>query len=201
MKIAPAWIYRLFAPTGLHPLAQGCASGATLGTCRATIQPQRGCVDRKVHVMSQSLSAVFVHLVFSTKERQRFLIDAQLRAKMHAYLGGVSAKLDSPPLLIGGTEDHIHALCRLGRTVSQADWVKELKRTSSAWIKERDASLSDFGWQSGYGVFSVSSSNLEAVRAYIATQEEHHQNRGFQEEYRAFLRKHKLEWDERYVWD
>ena len=151
--------------------------------------------------MPQSLSTVFVHLVFSTKDRQRFLQPAALREEMHAYLGGISAKLDSPPLLIGGTEDHVHALCRLGRTISQADWVKELKRVSSAWVKEHDNTLRDFAWQSGYGVFSVSASNVEAVRTYIAKQEEHHRVRCFQDEYRELLRKHGMEWDERYVWD
>ena len=120
---------------------------------------------------------------------------------MHAYLGGVSAKLDSPALLVGGTNDHIHALCRLGRTISQSDLAKEIKRASSIWIKDRDASLRDFAWQAGFGIFSVSASNVEAVRTYIAKQEEHHRIRSFQDEYRDFLRKHGMEWDERYVWD
>jgi putative transposase len=151
--------------------------------------------------MPQSLSTVYVHLVFSTKDRQTFLDPAALRDEMHAYLGGVSAKLDSPALLVGGTNDHVHALCRLGRTVSQSDLVKEIKRASSIWIKERDASLRDFAWQSGFGIFSVSASNVEAVRTYIAKQEEHHRFRSFQDEYREFLRKHGMEWDERYVWD
>ena len=151
--------------------------------------------------MPQSLFTLFVHLVFSTKERQRFLQPAALRTEMHAYLGGISAKLESPSLLVGGTEDHVHALCRLGRTISQADLVKELKRVSSTWAKDHDASLRDFAWQAGYGVFSVSASNVEAVRAYIARQGEHHRRCSFQEEYREFLRKHGMEWDERYVWD
>lgn len=151
--------------------------------------------------MPQSLSAVFVHVVFSTKDRQPFLRSPVIRAEMHAYLGGVSAKLDCPPLLVGGTEDHVHALCRLGRTITQADYVKELKRVSSVWVKEREGTSSGFAWQAGYGVFSVSASNVEAVRTYIAGQEEHHRKRSFQEEFRVFLQKHGLEWDERYVWD
>ena len=151
--------------------------------------------------MPQSLSAVSVHLVFSTKDRQPFLHSPALRTEVHAYLGGVSAKLDCPPLLVGGTEDHIHALCRFGRTISQADWVKELKRVSSVWGNEREGALSGFPWQAGCGAFSVSASNVEAVRTYIAGQEEHHRKRSFQEEFRVFLRKHGLEWDERYVWD
>ena len=120
---------------------------------------------------------------------------------MHSFLGGISKKLDCPPILVGGVEDHVHLLARHGRTITQADWVKELKRGSSLWIKERDPQLSDFAWQAGYGVFSVSTSNVDAVTDYIARQEEHHRKSTFQDEFRAMLRKHRIEWDERYVWD
>ncbi len=151
--------------------------------------------------MPQSLSCVLVHLVFSTKDRAPFLKDVGLRTECHAYLGGVSKKLECPPHIVGGTEDHVHLLCRLGRTVTQAEWVKELKRVTSVWIKQRDPALLDFAWQNGYGVYSVSASNADKVRAYISGQEDHHRKRTFQDEYRAFLRKHGMEWDERYVWD
>ena len=151
--------------------------------------------------MPQSLSCVHVHLVFSTKERAPFLRGAALRAEMHAYLGGISKKIECPPDMVGGTEDHVHLLCRLGRTVSQADWVKEIKRVSSVWVKQREPKLADFAWQAGYGAFSVSVTNVDKVRAYIASQEEHHRKQTFQDEYRAFLKKHGTEWDERYVWD
>ena len=120
---------------------------------------------------------------------------------MHAVLGGISRQLDCPPLLAGGVEDHIHLLARFGRTISPADWIKELKRASSLWIKTRDAASKEFSWQAGYGLFSVSASNVDAVREYIERQEEHHQKRSFQDELRALLRKHGVEWDERYVWD
>ncbi len=150
--------------------------------------------------MPQSLSAVYLHLVFSTKDRQPFLADVGLRAEVHAYPHGTSRQLDCPALIIGGVEDHVHLLARQSRTLSQSDWVKELKRVSSIWIKERELALADFAWQAGYGVFSVSTSNLEAVEHYIATQEEHHKKVTFQDEFRAFLRRHGVEWDERYVW-
>jgi REP element-mobilizing transposase RayT len=149
----------------------------------------------------QSFSAVHIHLVFSTKGRVPFLCDRDLRREMQAYLGGVSAHLDCPPRAVGGTEDHVHMLCRLARTLSQADWVREVKRASSVWIKEREPKLRDFAWQAGYGAFAVSMSNVELVHGYIAGQEEHHAKVSFQDEYRAFLRKHGIEWDERYVWD
>jgi len=151
--------------------------------------------------MPQSHSTVYLHLVFSTKDRMPFLRDAALRAEVHAYLGGISKQLDCPPIIVGGVEDHIHLLARMGRGVSQSDWVKELKRVSSAWIKTRAAGMERFSWQAGYGVFSVSTSNLESVERYIANQEEHHRKIPFMEEYRNFLRKNGVEWDERYVWD
>ena len=120
---------------------------------------------------------------------------------MYAFLGGVSKKLGCPPIIIGGTADHVHLLCQLGRTISLADWVKELKRISSIWVKKRDPGLATFGWQSGYGSFSVSKSNLDTVRKYIVDQKKHHKKRSFQDEYRMLLRKHGLEWDEQYVWE
>ncbi|MCX6873424.1 MAG: IS200/IS605 family transposase [Verrucomicrobia bacterium] len=151
--------------------------------------------------MSQSLSAVYLHLVFSTKDRHPFLRDPALRAETHAYLGGISKQLDCVPIIIGGVDDHVHILAHHARTITQADWVKELKRVSSLWIKQRDPSLRDFAWQSGYGIFSVSASNLETVERYIANQEEHHRKTTFQDEYRAFLKRHSIPWDEKYVWD
>ncbi|MGH7950197.1 MAG: IS200/IS605 family transposase [Candidatus Binataceae bacterium] len=123
------------------------------------------------------------------------------RAGLHSYLGGVSKQLDCPPLLVGGVEDHVHLLARFGRTITQAEWVKELKRVSNLWLKERGRDYADFEWQGGYADFSVSQSNLEPVKQYIAGQEEHHRKIGFQDELRALLRKHELDWDEKYVWD
>ena len=103
--------------------------------------------------MPQSLSAVYLHLVFSTKERRAFLKDQVLRSECHAYLGGISKKLECPLILAGGVEDHVHLLARQSRSITQADWVKELKRASSLWIKERDPAAREFAWQAGYGVF------------------------------------------------
>ncbi|MBI5528525.1 MAG: transposase [Deltaproteobacteria bacterium] len=151
--------------------------------------------------MPQSLSAVYVHLVFSTKERRPFFRDQSVRHELHAYLNGVSKRLDCPTIVVGGIEDHVHVLGRLGRTVSQAEWTKELKRVSSLWIKERGPGFAEFAWQAGYGAFSVGQSGLERAREYIGSQEGHHRTFGFQEELRTLLRKYQLEWDERYVWD
>jgi putative transposase len=151
--------------------------------------------------MPQSLSAVYIHLVFSTKERYPFLRDKPTRDALHSCLGGVSKQLDCPSILVGGVEDHVHLLARFGRTITQAEWVKELKRVSNLWLKKRGRDYADFEWQSGYADFSVSQSNLEQVKQYIAGQEEHHRKIGFQDELRALLRKHEIVWDEKYVWD
>ncbi len=151
--------------------------------------------------MPQSFSAVHIHLVFSTKDRRPFLRDPDTRDALHAYLGAVSTQIDCPPVRIGGVEDHVHILARLGRTRTQADWVKELKRVSNIWLKERVPDLADFEWQRGYAAFSVSHSNLEQVRTYVEQQEAHHHKSTFQDELRALLQKHELAWDERYVWD
>jgi putative transposase len=151
--------------------------------------------------MPQSLSAVYLHAVFSTKDRHRFLREPMLRINLHAFLGGVSRRLDCPSIIAGGTDDHIHQLIRLGRTIAQADWIKEIKRTSSLWVKQREPRLCSFAWQAGYGFFSVSPSDLDAVRQYIASQEENHRKVSFQDEFRTMLKEHGLEWDERYVWD
>ena len=150
--------------------------------------------------MPQSLSAVYIHLVFSTKHRQPFLRDKSLREDLHAFLGGTSKTLECPPLIVGGVEDHVHLLARFGRTITQAEWVKELKRVSNLWLK-KEAGIADFEWQAGYSDFSVSQSNLERVKRYITNQERHHLKKSFQDEVRALLTKHHIEWDERYIWD
>ena len=151
--------------------------------------------------MPQSLSVVYIHLVFSTKDRRPYLRDPKLRADTHSYLGEISKRLDCTPILMGGVEDHVHILSRFGRTITQADWVKELKRASNEWLKRQSRENCDFQWQGGYSDFSVSTSNLDRVMKYIANQEEHHRKMSYQDEVRALLRKHKEKWDERYIWD
>ncbi len=99
--------------------------------------------------MPQSLSAVYIHLVFSTKQRRPLLRDVLRRGALHAYLGSISKNLDCPPILVGGVEDHVHLLCRFGRTIAQAEWVKELKRVSNLWLSEQGPDYGDFQWQGG----------------------------------------------------
>jgi putative transposase len=151
--------------------------------------------------MPQSLAKILVHTVFSTKDRRPFLRDAALREEMHRYLGGVLNHLECQPIIVGGVEDHVHLLNCLSRTCQVAEMIKELKRASSLWIKERDPSLGDFAWQGGYGIFSIGFSQLETVRRYIADQEAHHRKCSFQDELRLLLERYQVAYDERYVWD
>jgi putative transposase len=151
--------------------------------------------------MSQSLSNVLVHLVFSTKDRHPFLKDEQIRDDLHRQLGGTSKTLKSPTVIVGGVEDHVHILARQARTIALADWVKELKRVTSIWIKDQTPDLGAFQWQAGYGAFSVSQSNSDQVADYIRHQKEHHHKMDFRTEYRELLERHGIEYDERYVWD
>jgi REP element-mobilizing transposase RayT len=151
--------------------------------------------------MAQSLSKILVHIVFSTKDRRPFLNDRELLTELHAYLGGILARLECQPLIVGGVADHVHALSALARTRTVADVVKEIKRGSTLWIKAADSSLTDFAWQGGYGAFSIGASQISTVRNYIANQEEHHRKVSFQDEFRTLLKRYDVEFDERYVWD
>ena len=151
--------------------------------------------------MPQSLAKLWVHLIFSTKDRYPFLTDKAVRRDTHAYLATVLRSHECETVIVGGIENHVHALFALSRNYSIADIVKEIKITSSRWIKEKSPTQEKFHWQSGYGAFSVSQSHLKPVIDYIERQEEHHQHVTFQDEYRSFLKKYNVEYDERYVWD
>ena len=148
--------------------------------------------------MPQTLGNVVVHLIFSTKQRKP-LIAPDIRADLFAYLGGIVRELRSTALIVNGTCDHVHMLIRIRPANSIAELARIVKANSSGWI--RKGGHPEFAWQSGYGVFSVSESGIPAVTKYIANQDEHHKTRSFQEEFVAFLKKNKVAYDERYVWD
>jgi REP element-mobilizing transposase RayT len=151
--------------------------------------------------MPQSLVQIYVHLVFSTKDRRPFLRDKAFRERVHAYLAGICNNQDSPSIRVGGVEDHVHILCRLSKTLDVAALVREIKRDSSKWIKDQNPRLGDFHWQNGYGAFSISPSHVETLEEYIRNQEEHHRRESFQDEFRRLCAKYGLQIDERYVWD
>jgi REP element-mobilizing transposase RayT len=150
--------------------------------------------------MPQSLAAIYVHVIYSTKNRQP-LIRPEIEEELRRYHAGILRNLESPMICSDGTADHIHTLFRLGRKVIIADVVEELKKSSSKWIKTKGPEYSDFIWQSGYGAFSVGQAGVEDVKRYIANQKEYHRQKTFQEEYREFLSKYEIEYDELYVWD
>ena len=150
--------------------------------------------------MPQSLSKVILHIIFSTKNREPWL-ESNVRPRMHAYLATVCRDLGAELVRVGGVADHVHIVTTLPRTLSQAEFIQQIKKISSKWIKTLDAPYRGFSWQRGYGAFSVSPSQLEAVLQYIDGQQEHHRTRTFQEEYRELLHKHDVEFDERYIWD
>ena len=150
--------------------------------------------------MAQSLSSILVHLIFSTKHRQPF-ISEDIEKELHPYLATIFKRLKSPSLAIGGTDDHIHILFSLSRTIRIADLVEELKADTSSWIKTKGTEFKQFYWQRGYGAFSIGQSQVPALKRYIARQRIHHQRVTFQDEYRKFLKSYGIDYDERYVWD
>lgn len=150
--------------------------------------------------MSQSLTKNYLHIVFSTKHRQP-LIKPQFEEELHAYLGGICNALECPVLIVGGYSDHVHILCLLSKKIALMHLMKELKANSSKWMKTKHPDLQNFYWQDGYGAFSVNPTEVETVVDYIKNQHEHHRTKTFQEEYRAFLTRYKVAFDERYVWD
>ena len=150
--------------------------------------------------MPQSLSCVVIHVIFSTKELRPFL-DPGTRPKLHAYLATVAHNAGCECYRAGGVADHVHLAIRLSRTLTIADLVENLKTSSSKWLKTQSAGLATFSWQRGYACFSVGPTDLNFLCAYIDKQEEHHRTRTFQDEFRMFLKKYGVSYDETYVWD
>ena len=150
--------------------------------------------------MPQSLSLVIIHVIFSTKERQPFL-DPASRAATHAYLATVARNAGCECYRAGGMADHVHLAIRLSRTITIADLVEKLKKSSSKWIKTQPPGHKAFAWQRGYGCFSIGPRDLDALRAYIDEQAVHHAKRTFQDEFRMFLDKYGVDYNEAYVWD
>lgn len=150
-------------------------------------------------LMSQSLSQIFVHIAFSTKDRFPFL-DESVSEELFKYIAGVCRNSDCPVIQVGGHRDHVHVLCGLSRTISPANLIREIKTASSKWIKSFGGAYEKFFWQDGYGIFSVSPLQTAAVSDYIKNQKDHHKTRSFQDEFKAFLKKYNVKYDEKYVW-
>jgi len=147
--------------------------------------------------MAHTYCSSLFHCVFSTKERRKFITEA-VRERLWAYLGAIARAHEMKALAVGGTDDHVHILLSLPTTKTIAQAMREMKQGSSRWLHETCA-MPEFAWQEGYGAFSVGLNQVEATKAYIARQQEHHRRRDFQAEYVAFLKKHGMEYDPRYV--
>ncbi|MCA1614881.1 MAG: IS200/IS605 family transposase [Acidobacteria bacterium] len=146
--------------------------------------------------MPHTFTNLLTHVIFGTKDRAP-LIGAELRPELHAYVGGIVRELGGRAVAINGVADHVHLLVSLPPTLSLSDMMRVLKANSSRWVKE--TRRIPFAWQAGYGAFSVSRSNVSAVANYIARQEEHHRRLSFRDEFITFLRRHGVEYDERYI--
>jgi REP element-mobilizing transposase RayT len=150
--------------------------------------------------MAHTFTNLLVHFIFSTKDRRPFL-DAEMRPRVFAYMGGVFREVGARPVLINGPEDPPHALAGIPASLSVAEVMRVVKTNTSRWVHGQWPQRRDFAWQSGYAAFSVSQSNRAEVEKYIGNQEEHHRHVSFQEEFLAFLKRHGISYDERYVWD
>lgn len=150
--------------------------------------------------MPQSLSKVLLHVVFSTKNREK-TIPKHLLGGLHAYLAGICRARGLEAYRVGGTEDHVHIACTLPRTLTMAKLVEEIKKPSSMWVKQQEDGSPIFSWQAGYGIFSLGQSQLPILLQYIDNQEEHHRTKSFKEELLELLDKYGVEYDEKYLWD
>ena len=150
--------------------------------------------------MAQSLANILIHIIFSTKNRQA-MIQPEIIQELYDYMAGIARTHESQVHEIGGIEDHVHLLVSLPRTLPLSKLIEEIKKGSSKWIKTKGSSYTNFAWQNGYGAFSIGQSAFENLRKYIQTQKEHHKTISFQDEYRAFLKKYRIAFDEKYVWD
>jgi putative transposase len=150
--------------------------------------------------MGQSLVKNYLHIIFSTKNRQPLILP-EVEENLYKYLGGVCRNLESPSLIVGGHIDHVHILCLLSKKLALITLLEQVKTESSKWMKLQSPTLKNFYWQDGYGAFSVNPYQVDIIRNYILNQKEHHKKITFKDEYRKFLKKYKVEYDERYVWD
>jgi len=150
--------------------------------------------------MPQSFVCLHAHLIFSTKNREP-LIPVETAPRLFEYIGGICRADGNALVAAGGTSDHVHLLVSFAKRACAADLVRNIKSNSSGCIHDQFLQLRGFAWQAGYGAFGVSWSQIQGVRDYIARQQEHHRVKSFQEEFLAFLERHRIPYDERYIWD
>jgi len=150
--------------------------------------------------MSQSLSNILAHIIFSTKLSKPFIAQT-IKNELYSYMASILKDCDCSPIIIGGIEDHVHVLCKLSKTRSMSSVIEDVKKKSSKWIKTRGIEYKNFYWQNGYGSFSIGESQVKTLKEYIQNQEEHHRKKSFKEEFREILNRYGVSYDERYLWD
>jgi REP element-mobilizing transposase RayT len=150
--------------------------------------------------MASTLTNLLYHIIFTTRKKQDFIVQA-LSTELYPYIGGIIREEKGKLLKIGGTLNHVHILARFPASVSVSEMMRSIKGSSSKWTNENSKSTQRFAWQRGYGAFSVSESAVENVKSYIGNQEEHHKKVTFEDEFLLLLQKHKISYDEKYIWD
>ena len=150
--------------------------------------------------MAQSFCQIYIHAIFSTRNRTRWL-DHSIRDRVHAYLATLIRDAGAPYVVVGGTDDHVHIMADIGKTVQPVEIIGKVKQASSKFVKTLGKEYADFYWQGGYAMFSVGPMRVADVKRYIECQVEHHQKQSFQDEVLAFLEKYEIEYDEKYIWE
>jgi REP element-mobilizing transposase RayT len=185
------------SPEGIFKTGRGETPGIE---AQSSIHSLKGNLGNRESILAQSLSKLYVHLVFSTKNRRDW-IDAAIQPQLFAYMAMLLKDLGCHPVIVGGMPDHLHLLADIAKTRSISEVAGDIKRKSSKWIKRKGRKYAKFSWQNGYGAFSVSQSQLEIVRQYIENQDAHHNQFDFKTELRTIMNRYGIDYDERYLWD
>jgi len=167
---------------------------------KEAISPERATQNGISSKTPQSLSKILLHIVFSTKNREQLIAD-DIKPSLHAYIAGACRGLGCNAYAVGGTNDHVHIACALTRTLPVSRLLEDIKKSSSAWIKNQNGCSKLFSWQAGYGAFSLGQSQLPSLLKYIRSQDEHHRGHSYKDELRLLLDRYGIEYDERYLWD
>ena len=184
--------HKQHAPKGQNHIAQGSALG------KYALHHPTPCKGKSLTTMAQSLSKVYIHLIFHIKTTSPTIRTEDID-NLHSYIGKLVNTTGSVDIRVGGIEDHVHVLFLLSREMSLANTIEEIKRNSSRWIKTLTPYYRTFAWQGGYAAFSVSQSIIDKTLQYIDRQREHHKKHSFAEEYKAFLKLYNVKYDERYI--
>ncbi len=195
--------YVMLQAVGRQKLAQAkgafCAPAGLGNEFPNNTSAESAADNQQEKIMSQSLSQLYIHIVFSTKHRHPYLADNQLRDRLYQYINKICIHYQCHLLAVGGISDHIHLLISLNKKISASKIIEKIKTSTSKWIKSTHINLRHFYWQNGYGAFSVSQSSIDAVIKYIENQENHHKTLSFKDELKKLLLAYKINYDEKYL--